>query len=414
MKSVWLRGGPPVHPFVYSKRVWRTPRGARDGDVVEIRTREGRPCGFGFWHARSLIAVRVLSYDRRVFPDAAWLANRVRAAARLRTDVLRLPDRTNAWRVVHAEGDGLSGLVVDRYAALGSVTLYSLGWQRRLDEVRRVLADEAGLEDLVIRADARAAAQEGLDLPSPPPCGVTWIEEDGVRFGVDPSAGHKTGFFLDQRDNRRRLALWARGRTVFDGMTYTGGFALAAARAGARHVRAMDLDEEAIDRARDNARENGLEVAFEHGDVFDALRALETAPVDERPEVLVVDPPKWARDRAGLSAALARYHDLNRLALRAVRPGGVVLTNSCSGLVSLASFLDVVRTAALDTRCDVRILHEGGAGEDHPVNALVPESRYLKSLFLAVGPEGSGPGGGEHPSARGRRERPPSKDGRTP
>jgi 23S rRNA (cytosine1962-C5)-methyltransferase len=233
------------------------------------------------------------------------------------------------------------------------------------------------------------------------------IREDGLRLTVDPTGGHKTGFFLDQRDNRRRLAWMARGRTVFDGMTYTGGFALAAARAGAASVRGMDLDEVAIERAEKNARLNGLDVDFQHGDVFDALRAYGAGPEEKRPEVVIVDPPKWARDRSGLGVAIGRYRDLNRLALLAVKPGGIVVTNSCSGLVGVKAFHEVIRDAALDTRRDVRILHEGGAGPDHPVAAVVPESRYLKCLFLAVGPTGSGPGGGERERPQGRPPRSP-------
>jgi 23S rRNA (cytosine1962-C5)-methyltransferase len=384
VKDVVLRGGPPVHPHVFSKRVLRVARGARSGDVVRLLTREGRPCGTGFYHARSLVAVRVLTYDADLLPDEAWLRARVRAADGLRRDVLRLPETTDAWRVVHGEGDGLSGLVVDRYGPTVVAALFSLGWQRRADELRAVLGEELSADDVVLRADARAAAQEGMDLPEPPPRPPVEVHERGVRYLVDPAGGHKTGFFLDQRENRARLAALARGRTVFDGMTYTGGFALAAARAGAARVRAVDLDEEALARGRENARLNGVEVAFEHADVFDLLRALVAGPEAERPEVVVVDPPKWARDRAGLGAALARYRDLNRLALQAVRREGVVVTCSCSGLVSEPALVGVVRDAALDANREVRFLVLSGAGPDHPVSATFPEGRYLKTFFLAV------------------------------
>jgi 23S rRNA (cytosine1962-C5)-methyltransferase len=167
----------------------------------------------------------------------------------------------------------------------------------------------------------------------------------------------------------------------------------------------MDLDEAAVAGARANARRNGLEATFDHGDVFDALRAYAAGPPEARPDVVVVDPPKWARDRSGLGAALTKYRDLNRLAMQAAQPGGIVVTNSCSGLVSRDAFLDVLKAAALDTRKEVRILHEGGAGPDHPVSAVVPESRYLKCVFLSVGPPGSGPGSRETERApRARRE----------
>ena len=401
MTDVVLRGGPPVHPYVYSKRVLRAGRGAKDGEVARILTREGRPCGHGFYHSRSQIAVRVLSYDPDVVPDAAWLRARIRQAEALRRDVLRLPEVTDAWRTCHAEGDGLSGLVVDRYGHVAVASLFSLGWARRFEELAEALREETGVKAVVARTDARTEAQEGIRLPDAAPVPPVEIHEHGVRYLVDPCGGHKTGFFLDQRENRRLVAHLAHGRTVFDGMTYTGGFALSAARGGAASVRGMDLDEEALAAAAENARRNRLKVRFDHGDVFDALRAYADGPEGDRPDLLVVDPAKWAKDRAGLGAAFAKYADLNRLALRAVRPGGIVATHSCSGLVSEPEFVDVIRQAALDVGREVRFLHVGGAAPDHPVSSAFPEGRYLKSVFLAVGPDGSGPqrSGGARPAA---------------
>lgn len=404
MRSVVLKGGPPVHPYVYSKRLHRVPKSVESGEVVALETREGRACGYGFFHRQSLIAVRVLSYDPKVVPDEAWLRGRVRDAASLRTDVLKLGEVTNAWRALHAEGDGVSGLVVDRYGDVGVASLFSLGWYRRWDELERVLAEELGLARVIARADTRTVTQEGFEPPAAK-CDAIEIHEHGVRFRVDPAAGHKTGFFLDQRDNRAFLASLAKDRHVFDGMTYTGGFALAAAHGGASRVTAMDLDEEALAQGRRNAKANKLAVDFEHGDVFNKLRSYAKQPESERPDLLVVDPAKWAKDRSGLGAAMHRYADLNRLALQAVRPGGIVLTNSCSGLVSESQFLSMLRGVAMDTRRDVRFVRIAGAGGDHPVAATAPESRYLKSVFLTVGPPNSGPGseGPPPPPPRGRR-----------
>ena len=411
--TLTLRGGPPVHPYVYSKRVMSADRSMRDGDVVRVLTREGKPCGFGFGHRGSQVAVRMLSYDPEVVPDEAWLRARLAAAEALRRDVLRLPEGTDAWRVVHAEGDGLSGLVVDRYARTAVVGLFSLGWFRRSEELARVLREVLDVDTVVLRADEKTERQEGFQAPAPPRVRPVRIRERDVAFEVDPAGGHKTGFFLDQRENRARLSALARGRSVFDGMTYTGGFALSAALGGARTVRGMDLDEEAVAQAQRNLALNrlpaGTTVRFDHGDVFDALRAYIAGPEAERPEVLVVDPAKWARDRAGLGAALAKYRDLNRLALEAVRPGGLVLTCSCSGLVSEEAYLGVVREAALDVRREVRMLSVTGAAADHPVAGAFPEGRYLKAVFLAVGAPGSGPGrspgAGAPPAWEGRRGR---------
>jgi 23S rRNA (cytosine1962-C5)-methyltransferase len=373
--------------------------GVRDGDVVRLKTREGRPCGHGFWHSRSLVAVRVLTQDPERIPDEAWLAERVRDAARLRADALRLGDVTDAWRVVHGEADGLSGLVVDRYGDVASVSLYSLGWFRRLGEVERVLKDVAGFARVVARADDRTAQAEGFRADPPRDAGTVEIRERGVRYLVDLAGGHKTGFFLDQRDHRDLVARLARGRRVFDGMTYTGGFAVAAAKRGEpASVRALDLDEDALAVAAGNAKRNGVDVRFEHRDVFDALREVVAGPVDARPDLVVVDPPKWAKDRAGLRSALSKYADLNRLALSAVAPGGLVLTCSCSGLVSPEDFQGMLRGVALDLRTDLRFLHFGGAAPDHPYSSSFPEGRYLKAVLLAPSAPGSGPGRSERPA----------------
>ncbi len=273
-----------------------------------------------------------------------------------------------------------------------------------------MLAEEAGLESVVARVDAKTAGQEGITLDDPGDRpGFLEVEEDGVRFGVDPAGGHKTGFFLDQRDNRRLLAGLARGRDVFDGMTYTGGFALAAAKAGAASVRGMDLDEAAVATARDNARRNGLAVrdhgdhggngdhghgvVFEHGDVFDALRAYAAGsggceargPRGRPAEVGARSTGARCRDRPlprpeppRAAGRAARGHRLSRTPARgSSRPG-------CSSTSSA--------TRPSTPRSEVRILAVTGAAPDHPVNPIYPEGRYLKCVFLSAGGEGSGPG----------------------
>ena len=392
MNEIILKGGPPVHPTLYSKRIHRVPRGVEDGDVVALVTRHGRPCGYGFYHSRSLVAVRVLSFQPEVVPDTDWLRARIRAAVHLRSEVLDLGAVTNAWRLVFAEGDDLSGLVVDRYGDVGVVSLFSLGWYRRWPELKRLLQEETGLDRFVLRVDKTTAVNEGFEAPPEEGGRTVDIEEHGIHYRVDPARGHKSGFFLDQRDNRLAVMGMARGRRVFDGMTYHGGFALAAAKGGAQSVVGMDLDEEAIAAATQNARRNQLDVDFQHGDVFHALRAYAAGPEAERPDLLLVDPPKWAKKRDGLGQALHRYGDLNRLALEAVHPEGIVVTSSCSGLVSEVDFLKVLRGAALDTRRAVRFLRIAGAGPDHPIAANFPEGRYLKCVFMSVGEENSGPG----------------------
>ncbi len=420
MKSVTLRGGPPVHPYVFSKRILSADRSVNDGDLVEVKTREGRAVGWAFAHRGSMVALRMLTWNPEDVPDELWLRERIKSAEAVRKDMLDLPSVTNAWRIAHAEGDGLSGLVIDRYADTAVASLFSLGWHRRFNELERVLREECGVDDVVPRVDRRTAEHEGFDWPLRHGGETIEVHEHGVHFLVNPHGGHKTGFFLDQRDNRQLIARIAKGRTVFDGMTYTGGFALAAAVGGATAVTAMDLDEEAVVQVGANAKRNKVDVAFEHGDVFDALRVMKEKPATERPEVLIVDPPKWAKDRAGLGAAMRRYGDLNRLALEAVRPDGIVCTSSCSGLVSEEAFLQMLQYASYDTKRALRILHVGGAGADHPVAANFPESRYLKCVILQVGDEGSGPGNEAREDRDDRRggfrrdDRGPRRDDRGP
>lgn len=377
-----LRGGPPGHPIIYEKRVASVDRGAQSGDVVEVTTKEGRPVGYAFLHRESLVTLRMLTRDPGRPPDQDWLRERLALAAGLRSDVLRLGEVTNAWRVVHAEGDGLGGLVVDRYGPVAVVSLFSLGWAQRRTEVAEALGEVLDVDAVIFRVDARTAEQEHIDLPEPPPRPPVEVHEHGIRVEVHPTGGHKTGYFVDQRDNRRFVASIARGRRVFDGMTYTGGFALAAAAAGATQVTAMDLDEDAVAVAKANARRNRLDIDVRHGDVFHGLRALDELPVGERPEVLVLDPPKWAKARDGLAAALARYRDLNRLGLHVLPVGGVLVTHSCSGLVSEEAFLGMLADAGRDAGVEAQVIRVAGAAPDHPFDLRAPEGRYLKHVAL--------------------------------
>ncbi len=381
---VVLRGGPPAHPLVFSKRVAHVDRDVTSGDVALVCTREGEPIGHGFYHASSQIAVRMLSRDMRVRPDPAWLRAKLQRAHELRTELLSLPAVTDAWRAVHAEADGLSGLVVDRYGDVAVASLFSLGWFRRFDDVVAALKEVLGVKDVYMRVDPRTEQHEGfqaVDQRAPKPF---LVREHGLSFMVDVLGGHKTGYFLDQRDNRRRIHDLAKGRRVFDGMTYTGGFALAAAQGGAESVEGMDLDEKAIAVAKKNADANKLKATFVHGDVFHRLRDFAGRPNNERPDLLIVDPAKWAKNRNALPAARSRYFDLNRLAFRAVRTGGLVFTHSCSGLLSEEDFLQILRNASLDANRNVNILSISGAAPDHPVSLRTPETRYLKSVLCVV------------------------------
>ncbi|MCK6482074.1 MAG: class I SAM-dependent methyltransferase, partial [Planctomycetes bacterium] len=277
MKRVRLRttraGGQPI---VFRKMVRSADPGTGNGDPVEVVDDHDRVLGRGFYNRKSELAVRILERGPGPDLDGAWLRARLAACLDLRRRVLGLEARTDAFRVVNSEGDGLSGLVVDRYADVLSVQILALGWYRLAVEVKDALRALLSPRAMVVRSDAAVERIEGFRvLGGSGEEARTGIREHGVRFLVDAARGHKTGFFLDQRDHRARLMERAKGRRVLDLCCYAGGFSLAAARGGAARVLGVDLDEEAVAQARANAALNGspAAVAFEHADAFDALRA---------------------------------------------------------------------------------------------------------------------------------------------
>ena len=353
------------------------------GAFVEIRDRENRAMGFGLYNPRSEIALRVIGSSAEP-PDLRSLLDiRLREAIALRTEVLRLPERTDAWRVLHSEGDGASGLIVDRYASVLVVEPFSLGWVVHRDLVEAALRAAFPGETLSIvwRADRTAAAREGIQLPPESPASPVDIREGTLTFRIRPGEGHKTGFFLDQRDARAWVGARARGRRVLDAFCYSGGFALSACAGGASSAVGVDLDEEAMALARANARRNGLEATFVHADVFEYLRA----PGDPF-GLVVLDPSKQAKVREEIPRALRAYHDMAGLAARRIAPGGLLVAASCSGLVEEEAFGAAVREGVRAAGRRLQEIGASGAAPDHPVAGNCPESRYLKVLFARLLP----------------------------
>jgi 23S rRNA (cytosine1962-C5)-methyltransferase len=380
LKTVRLKGAEiPRSPRIYMKRLRRPDGQVRPGEEVEVRTEAGAFVGRGFWSPRSVYGVRIYDRDEKGPPlDGAWLKARVRAAAALRA-ALRIDEATDAYRVVHAEGDGLSGLVVDRYADVAVVEVGARGIFERLDDLEEALREVLGVRRTVVRADPEVEEIEGFRVAERRAEPVRAVVREGpLRFHVDCRGGHKTGFFCDQRDARAEVARLAKGRRVLDLCCYTGGFALAAARGGAREVLGVDLDEEAVALARENAALNKLDVPFEHADAFDFLRR------GPRPDLVVLDPPKLAARREDLARGRRKSVDLNALALGALRPGGLLFTFSCTGLFSADDFEAQVREAAARAGRDASVLRATGQPPDHPVDLSCPETRYLSGLVLAV------------------------------
>ncbi len=372
-------GGARGHLHFFRKMVDRAEGNAPAGSLVEVRDRDGAFLGRGIYNPRSNIAVRLLS-NREDEPSGEELIRaRLRSAVALRHDVLRLPAVTDAYRLVHAEGDGLSGLIVDRLGPVLSIELFSLGMHRLLETVKAELLAVFPGSKFSVRADAEIAEIEGFRIPAPEAIEGVTVKEHGAEFRVDFARGHKTGFFCDQRDHRAAVGRLAAGRSVLDLCTYTGGFAVQAARGGASRVSAVDLDEKALETARQNGRLNRVKIDFRHADLFNYLKQSK-----ETWDLVILDPPKLVRDREEILKARRGYHDMNALAMRATAPGGILVTCSCSGLVSEEEFLGIVRAAAETAGRTYQIYSVGGAGPDHPVSTLFPEGRYLKTVFGRV------------------------------
>ncbi len=385
MKTVRLRttraGGQPI---AFRKMVAGADPGTGNGETVRVVDTRDRVLGRGFYNRRSQLAVRILERGDGPDLDEAWLRDRLRACLDLRRRVLGLEAVTDAYRVVNSEGDGLSGLVVDRYGDLLCIEIRALGWYRRAVELKDALRDLLRPRAIVVRGDEVSERIEGFRvLGDVGGEARTEIREHGLRFAVDAAAGHKTGFFLDQRSQRALVAARAGGRRVLDLCCYSGGFSLAAARGGAAEVVGVDLDEEAVAAARRNHGRNGAprSVTFRHADAFDALRDAATGAYD----LVVLDPPKLAPARDDLPKALRKYEDLNAMAMEKVARGGLLLTCSCSGLVSEGMFLETLGHAALRADREVRILELAGAAPDHPFALHHSEGRYLKCAWATVG-----------------------------
>ena len=371
------------HPWIFQKMVEKPVAKPRPGAIVDVVDNAGLWVARGFYNGHSRIAIRVLTEDPDEAVDAAFFARRIAAAVELRRGLLRLDEHTDAWRVVHSEGDGLSGLVVDRYGDLLVVEFFSAGAFRHREWIYAALREQFPGCRFYSFAEEHVQKQESFDFRSPEAPAPSVITEFGLKFRASPGSGHKTGFFADQRDNREFLARFCEGKRVLDVCCNSGGFAIyAKARGGAAEVTGIDLDEEILQVAEKNARLNDAKVRFVQADLFPWLR--EAAIRGEQWDVVVLDPAKLTRDREQVMTALKKYNEMNKLAMSVVKPGGVLLTCSCTGLVSEEEFLDMIRRAAYFAGRTVQILKVTGAGGDHPFLAHVKESRYLKAVFCRV------------------------------
>ncbi len=355
------------------------------GQVAELDEVSGRFVARGFFNPASLIAFRLLSREVRDKIDGQWFQARVREAARLRTELFGHRD---AYRVVNSEADQLPGLIVDKYGPMLVMEVLSLGLVPFQEAIVEVLVDLFHPQGIYERGDVPVRSKEGLprenrllygEMISP-----VQIMENGVALVVDLSEGQKTGHFLDQVANRKRTAELAAGREVFDAFCHTGAFGLGCAYGGASHVVGIDIDQDAVRRANENAALNKLDgiAHFEKANAFDWLR--QESEKGPRFDLGILDPPAFTKSKDAVAGAMRGYKEINLRGIKLLKPGGFLVTSSCSYHVSEAQFIDVVRDAAKDARRVVRILEVRGQGMDHPMLPGLPESRYLKCLVCSV------------------------------
>jgi 23S rRNA (cytosine1962-C5)-methyltransferase len=384
-----LRAG---HPWVFRKAIERAPKNLAAGAIVDV-TDGGRFVARGYYDPHSAISVRVLTREPAEEVDAAFWRRRVARAVALRKDLVR---GTNAWRAVHGEGDGLPGVVADRYDRWVVVKLYSAGLTpHRADIVEALRAEVDGIagvygRDEIPRDDVEddEGAPAGRVLWGGEPPERIAVDEHGMALLVDVRRGQKTGHFLDQRENRRMVRDLAAGRgDALNLFSFTGGFSVAAALGGARHVVSVDVDRDAVALARENFRANGLDPAdhaFAAEDAFELLARYRRE--GRRFDLVVCDPPAFAKSQRAVDAALAGYASLNRAALAVLAPGGLLVTASCSARVSAEQFADAVKEAAFKARVDLQLVRETRQPPDHPVTLQFREGRYLKALVLRRAP----------------------------
>ncbi|MBL8817625.1 MAG: class I SAM-dependent rRNA methyltransferase [Planctomyces sp.] len=389
-----------LHPLLYKKRLGKVER-AKPGDLVAVYQGQGQLFGYGIYNPRSEIGVRMLWHGDALPTDESWNA-KLKSAVSLRHDLLRVPAQSNSYRLIHAESDGLPGLVVDRFGDVLSAEAFSLGMYQRSVALLERLMPLTGTSHWMVRTSPQFLSQEGCDPPelkSPECPSQVVIQESGVRFRVRFDGSHKTGFFCDQRENRRKLAEFCEGRSVLDLCCYTGGFSVFAKSIGkAEDVTGIDLDEEPLKVARENANLNQARVKFVQADAFSYMR--EMIRNGRQFDVVVLDPPKLIRTRMEIDEGTKKHFALNRLAMRLVKPGGLLLSCSCAGLLSETEFMDLLIAASRQSGDELepetptrparygsrsmQIIARTGAAADHPVISSCPETEYLKAVWMVM------------------------------
>jgi 23S rRNA (cytosine1962-C5)-methyltransferase len=376
------------HPWVLDSAIDRVEGAPTDGDIVDLFSDKGKFIARGVFNGRSRIRVRLYAWDAATPLDEAFWRARIESAVQFRRQ-LAYDDPAGAARLIFSEGDGLSGLVVDRYADHLAVQVTAQAMAVRLPQIIPMLVETVRPKGIMIRTERGVSRTEGIDLRDgpywgTPPEGPLLIADHGLKYEVDLAEGQKTGFYLDQRENRVAAAGYFRDRRVLDMFCYSGGFGMAASAIGAaREVLGVDTSHRAVALAQANALRNGLQnVRFQEGDGFETMESLVAS--GRRFGGVVLDPPKFARSRSSLDEALRAYHWLNRLGVSLLERGGILVTCSCSGHVSREDFQYMLVGVAQQTRREIQVLEQRGASPDHPISASCLEGEYLKCFICRV------------------------------
>jgi len=380
------------HPWIYDNEVV-SAESLADGELADVVSEKGKFIGTGFYNSNSKIRIRLISRNANDKFDESFFRRRLEYAYSYRKTVMSAEDM-NCCRLIFGEADGFPGLTVDKFGSLLSVQILSLGIEQRRDIIIPALVDilrQDGVktDGVFLRNDAAIRSLEGMSeekgwyLRENGISSVTQITENGIKYNVDVENGQKTGFFLDQKYNRRAAAAIARGKTVVDCCTHTGSFALNCAKAGAAHVTAVDVSEAAVEMARANAQLNGLEgnMSFVKSDVFDFLKA-RIAAHDRSADFIILDPPAFTKSRKTVGNARNGYLELNTLAMRLLPRGGYLATASCSHFMTEQLFTQMLRDAAREANVSLKLIELRRQAPDHPILMNVPETEYLKFFLL--------------------------------
>jgi 23S rRNA (cytosine1962-C5)-methyltransferase len=377
------------HLWIFSGALQQPPRWIEPGGLVDVKSSTGQFVARGYYNPRTDIAIRLLTRNIEQIIDEDFLRKRIRSAVDLRK-VFNL-DETNTYRLINSEGDALPGLIVDRFAEILVVQIHTAGMERMRSHLIVALQEEADTRGILLRNNSQSRRREGLELEEPQvvtggvPMQVT-VRENNVLFLVDPWQGQKTGFFLDQRDKREALRKYTKAKRVLNCFSYSGSFSVYAALTEEKtRVTSVDISVPAIEAARQNFILNGLDPnhhQFLVADVFDYLE--EAREAGEQFDVIVLDPPAFAKTQSARTQALKAYRRLNTLGMQVLRPGGVLVTCSCSGVIGMNDLLGALSQSAQRLQRTVQLLETYTHGVDHPINLAMPETAYLKVVFCRV------------------------------